>query len=54
MHDQNIEYLQMVKQMEEVYERAEKDSLGFRYEYSQDVKELDRILGNMPQEAWIV
>ncbi len=49
---QNTGYLQMVKQIEEVYERAEKASLGFRYQ-SKEVMELDRILKNMPQEAWV-
>lgn len=53
LHDQNTGYLQMVKQIEEVYERAEKESLGFRYNFGEGVMELDRILGNMPQEAWI-
>lgn len=53
LHDQNTGYLQMVKQIEKVYERVEKETLGFRYNYSESVKDLDRILGNMPQEAWI-
>ena len=53
LRDQNTSYLQMVKQIEEMYERAEEDSLGFRYDYGECVRELDRILGNMPQEAWI-
>lgn len=50
------EYLEFVSATErerEVYERAEKDSLGFRYDYGECVSELDRILGNMPQEEWI-
>ncbi|WP_285823941.1 hypothetical protein [Schaedlerella arabinosiphila] len=53
LRDQNTGYLQMVKQIEDVYERAEKDSLGFRYLFGKEVDELDRILENMPQEAWI-
>ena len=53
LRDQNKGYLQMVKQIEDVYERAEKDSLGFRYLFGKEVDELDRILENMPQEAWI-
>lgn len=53
LRDQNTGYLQMVKQIEEVYERADKKSDGFRYEWCKEVKELDRILQNMPQEAWI-
>ena len=53
LRDQNTGYLQMVKQIEDVYERAEKDSLGFRYLFGKEVDELDRILENMPQEAWV-
>lgn len=53
LRDQNTGYLQMVKQIEEVYERAEEESFGFRYNWSRAEQELDRILGNMPQEAWI-
>ena len=53
LRDQNTGYLQMVKQIEEVYEKADKASFGFRYEHCKEVIEMDRILGNMPQEAWI-
>ncbi len=53
LRDQNTGYLQMVKQIEDVYERAEKDSSGFRFPFEKAVNELDRILENMPQEAWI-
>ena len=50
---QNTGYLQMVKQIEEVYDRADRESQGFRFDYAKDVRELDRILKNMPQEAWL-
>jgi len=53
LHDQNTGYLQMVKQVEEVYEKAEKESLGFRYNSGKGIEEMNRILENMPQEAWI-
>lgn len=53
LRDQNTGYLQMVKQIEEVYEKADKESFGFRYKFCKEVIELDRILENMPQEAWI-
>lgn len=53
LRDQNTGYLQMVKQIEDVYERAEKASSGFRYPFGKEVNELNRILENMPQEAWI-
>ncbi len=53
LKDQNTGYLQMVKQIEEMYEKAEEETLGFRYNYGKCGNELDRISGNMPQEAWI-
>lgn len=53
LRDQNTGYLQMGKQIEEVYEKAEKETLGFRYDCGEGIRELNSILGNMPQEAWI-
>lgn len=53
LRDQNMGYLQMVKNIEETYEKAEEDSQGFRYEGGGEIKTLDRLLENMPQEAWI-
>ena len=50
---QNTGYLQMVKRIEEVYDKADKESCGFKYQFCKEVVELDRILENMPQEAWI-
>lgn len=51
---QNTGYLQIVKHIEEVYDKAEQESYGFKYEwYSKEVLELNRILNNLPQEAWI-
>ena len=53
LRDQNTGHLQMVKKIEEVYEKAEKASYRFRDQWCKEVQELDRILENMPQEAWI-
>ena len=53
LRDQNSGYLQMVKRIEDVYEKAEKESLGFKYLWGKGVNELDRILENLPQEAWV-
>lgn len=50
---QNTGYLQMVKQIEEVYDKADQESCGFKYMFCKEVKELDRILNNLPQEAWV-
>lgn len=53
LRDQNKEYMQAIKQIEDAYEKANEDSDGFRYKWGKSVVELDRILRNMPQEAWI-
>lgn len=53
LKDQNTGYIQMVKQIEETYGKAEKASKGFRYDFVKEVRELDRLIKNMPQEAWI-
>ncbi|MDE7313568.1 MAG: hypothetical protein K2N87_18425 [Eubacterium sp.] len=53
IRDENTGYLQMVKKIDEMYEKADKESFGFRYQFTKEVQELDRILECMPQEAWI-
>lgn len=55
LRDQNTGYLQMVKQIEDVYEKADKETEGFRWTSGRSpaLDELNRILENMPQEAWI-
>lgn len=55
LRDQNTGYLQMVKQIEDVYEKADKETEGFRWTSGRSpaLDELNRSLENMPQEAWI-
>lgn len=53
LKDENTGYLQIVKQIEECYEKADKETCGFRYDYGKEVRELNRLINNMPQEAWI-
>lgn len=53
LRNQNTGYLQMVKQIEEVYDRADRESQGFRYDYGKEVQELNRLVCSMPREAWI-
>lgn len=45
LRDQNTGYLQMVKQIEEVYEKADDQSCGFRYQWYREVDELDLFCG---------
>lgn len=49
---QNTGYLQIIKQIDEVYSRAEEATFGFKY-WTKESEELDRILENLPPEAWI-
>jgi hypothetical protein len=55
LRDQNTGYLQMVKQIEELYEKANKETHGFSWVYGEkpSLTEFNRLLANMPQEAWI-
>lgn len=53
LKDENTGYLQVVKQIEEVYEKANEETMGFKYDWGKEVKELERLARNMPQEAWI-
>lgn len=56
LRDQDTGYLQMVKQIEDVYEKADKETEGFRWIFTgkrSALIELDRLIENMPQEAWI-
>lgn len=51
LKDQNTGYLQLVKQIEEIYEKANTDKF---YEYNQPTRDLIRFTNMLPQEAWIV
>ena len=50
LRDQNTGYLQMVRQIEELYEKCAQD--GF-YEYGEPVRQLDKMIEALPNEAWI-
>ncbi|MCI9592388.1 MAG: hypothetical protein HFG42_17980 [Lachnospiraceae bacterium] len=54
LRDENTGYLKMVKQLEELYEKANEETEGFKYCWKGDMlKSLDSLLENLPQEAWI-
>ncbi len=53
LKDENTGYMQMVRQIGETYEKADRESHGFRYDFVKEVRELDRLINNMPQEAWL-
>lgn len=50
LKDENTGYLQMVKQINELYEKAAAD--GF-YSWNESTRDFDRVLENMPQRAWL-
>lgn len=50
LRDQNTGYLQMVKQIEELYEKANIDEF---YDWYPSTKDFCRMVDCMPQEAWI-
>lgn len=52
LRDQNTGYLQVVKEIEKLYEKVSKDEWS-RHEYSQDSKEWKQYTNALPQEAWI-
>ena len=50
LRDENTAYLQMVKEIEKLYERAEKEKFD---EYGDATKKLDSFFECLLQEAWI-
>ena len=55
LRDENTGYLQMVNQIEEAYEKADKETDGFRrtFRVGPALKKLEHLIDNMPQEAWV-
>ncbi len=52
LRDQNTGYLQVVKEIEKLYEAASEHQ-GWYAEYSKEWKEFERYTDSLPQEAWI-
>lgn len=52
LRDQNTGYLQVVKEIEKLYEAAEEHQEKYA-EYSKEWKEFERYTDALPQEAWI-
>lgn len=53
IQEKNIEGLKMVKAIEEQYEKAEQESNHFEYRWGNEVRKLDGMLDNIPQEYWL-
>lgn len=53
LREKNLQVLKLFKAIEEQYQKAEEESEHFRYEYGTEVRQLDRMLDQVPQEYWI-
>ena len=53
IQEKNLEGLKLVKAIEEQYEKAEEDSDHFEFTYGKEVRKLDSMIQNVPQEYWI-
>lgn len=55
LRDENTGHLQMVKQIEELYKKADEETDGFKWIYGNcpALVKLERCLNYMPQEAWV-
>lgn len=54
LRSENTSYLKTIRQIDELYEKANEETEGFRYCWNgSTLKKLDKLLQNMPQEAWI-
>lgn len=53
LKEQNTGVLKVVREIEQLYDKAEKDSLGFRYQWEDSVRDLENRFKALPQEAWL-
>lgn len=49
----NNAMLKMIREIEDMYAKAEEDSCGFKYLWCESVRSLDRLLDALPDRAWI-
>ena len=55
LKDEDTGYLQMVRQIEEAYEKADEETDGFRWTFKGGpaLKMLENLIDSMPQEVWV-
>ena len=53
LREQNMERIKIVKGIEEQYDIAEKSSEGFKWQNDAEVRKLDDMIREVPQEYWI-
>lgn len=51
--EQNTGVLKVVREIDQLYDKAEKDSNGFIYQWEESVRELENRFKELPQEAWL-
>ena len=52
LKSENTDYLQVIKQINDLYEKVDKESYGFQYDCKEEA-ELDNLFDCLPQEAWV-
>lgn len=50
---ENVKLIKLFRGIEEQYEKANEESMGFKYCWGKEVDALDRMLWEVPQEYWI-
>lgn len=53
IQEKNLEGLKLVKAIEEQYEKAEQTSEHFQYQWGEEVRKLNMMLDQVPQEYWL-
>lgn len=52
LREKNIGNIKMIKRIEEMYEQAERETMGFKYTWSGG-EDFERMLKELPQEVWV-
>lgn len=53
LRERNMQVLKLFKAIEEQYDKAEAESMHFQYKYTDEVRKLNGMLDQVPQEYWI-
>lgn len=53
LSQENISMIRMVQHLEELYDKAEQESNGFKFDFEESVYEFDKALQELPDRFWI-
>lgn len=53
LHDKNTGHLQVVKEIEKLYDQVDKETSGFRFTWKGQIEKLDKLIESMPVEAFL-